>query len=231
MSYISWVMNMQMKRVSLCLCQCVTLCLCQCVTLCLCVRTGSQHGRRADVPHLLGDEHSDETQARLLQQRGGELLLIAVALIPTASTTTTTTTTTCTDATCVVIIIVTTTNTITMTGTPTSSITTTTTSLHCRLHVSTFPEVLVRMHRQVPLPPFPEVFVCFVGSLTSQQDAGVSQGQICSDNCTCCHTETEVADQPFYLTRSQYTDTGSTSPSADPITPDAWPDGHRSANF
>ena len=47
-------------------------------------------------------------------------------------------------------------------------------------------------------------------------------GTICSDNFTCCHTEIEVADQTFYLTHSQYTDTGPTSPSADPITPGAW---------
>ena len=45
-----------------------------------------------------------------------------------------------------------------------------------------------------------------------QQHASVSQGRICSDNCTCCHTETEVAIQTFYLTQSQYTDTGLTSP-------------------
>ena len=32
------------------------------------------------------------------------------------------------------------------------------------------------------------------------------------------HTEIEVADQTFHLTPSQYTDTGPTSPSADPIT-------------
>ena len=35
----------------------------------------------------------------------------------------------------------------------------------------------------------------FLGCLTSQQQASVSLGRICSDNCTCCHTETEVADQ------------------------------------
>ena len=58
-----------------------------------------------------------------------------------------------------------------------------------------------------------------VGCLTSQLQASVSQGRICSDNFTCCHTEIEVADQTFYLTQSQYTDTGPTSPSADPITP------------
>ena len=71
----------------------------------------------------------------------------------------------------------------------------------------------------------------FVGCLPSQQQASVSQGRICSDNFTCCHTEIEVADQTFYLTQSQYTDTGPTSPSADPITPDAWQGSHWSANF
>ena len=41
-------------------------------------------------------------------------------------------------------------------------------------------------------------FVCLlVGCLTSQQQASVSQGRICSDNLTCCHTEIEVADQTF----------------------------------
>ena len=67
--------------------------------------------------------------------------------------------------------------------------------------------------------------------LTSQQQASVSQGRICSDNCTCCHTEIEVADPTFYLTQSQYTDTGPTSPTADPITPGAWQGSHWSANF
>ena len=73
--------------------------------------------------------------------------------------------------------------------------------------------------------------VLLVGCLTSQQHASVSQGRICSDNFTCCHTEIEVADQTFYLTQSQYTDTGPTSPSADPITPGAWQGSHWSANF
>ena len=70
-----------------------------------------------------------------------------------------------------------------------------------------------------------------VGCLTSQQHASVSQRRICSDNFTCCPTETEVADQTFHLTQSQYTDTGPTSPSADPITPGAWQGSHWSANF
>ena len=74
--------------------------------------------------------------------------------------------------------------------------------------------------------------VClFVGCLTSQQQASVSQGRICSDNFTCCHTEIEVADPTFYLTQSQYIDTGPTSPSVDPITPGAWQGSHWSANF
>ena len=65
--------------------------------------------------------------------------------------------------------------------------------------------------------------VCLlVGCLSSQQQASVSQGRICTDNFTCCHTEIEAADQTFHLTQSQYTDTGPTSPSADPITPGAW---------
>ena len=69
-----------------------------------------------------------------------------------------------------------------------------------------------------------------VGCLTSQQQASVSQGRICTDNFTCCHTEIEAADQTFHLTQSQYTDTGPTSPSADPITPGAWQGSHWSAN-
>ena len=74
--------------------------------------------------------------------------------------------------------------------------------------------------------------VCLlVGCLTSQQQASVSQGRICSDNFTSCHTEIEVADPTFYFTQSQYTDTGPTSPSADPITPGAWQGSHWSANF
>ena len=37
------------------------------------------------------------------------------------------------------------------------------------------------------------LFVCWlVGCLTSLQQASVSQGRICSDNFTCCHTEIEV---------------------------------------
>ena len=71
----------------------------------------------------------------------------------------------------------------------------------------------------------------FVGCLTSQQHASVSQGRSDFDNFTCYHTEMEVADQTFHLTQSHYTDTGPTSPSAEPITPGAWQGSHLSANF
>ena len=73
--------------------------------------------------------------------------------------------------------------------------------------------------------------VLFVGCLTSQQHASVSQGRTCSDKFTCCHTEIEVADPTYHLTQSQFTDTGPTSPSADPIMPGAWQGSHWSANF
>ena len=81
-------------------------------------------------------------------------------------------------------------------------------------------------HRQDRL-----VLFLFVGCLSSQQHASVSQGRICTDKFTCCHTEIEAADQTFHLTQSQYTDTGPTSPSADPITPGVWQGSHWSANF
>ena len=67
--------------------------------------------------------------------------------------------------------------------------------------------------------------------LLSEQLASVSQGRICSDNCTCCHTEIEAADQTFHLTQLQHTDTGPTSPSTDPITPSVWQGSVWSANF
>ena len=71
----------------------------------------------------------------------------------------------------------------------------------------------------------------FVGCLTSQQQASVSQRRICSDNFTCCHTETKVAHPTFHLTQSQYTDTGPTSPSTDPLSPGDWQGIHWSASF
>ena len=99
------------------------------------------------------------------------------------------------------------------------------------------PTILLLLSCMVNLPPDVRHYllgsspVCLFACLTSQQHASVSQGRICSDNFTCCHAEIEVANQTFHLTQSQYTDTGSTSPSADPITPGAWQGSHWSANF
>ena len=76
-----------------------------------------------------------------------------------------------------------------------------------------------------------EWLLLFVGCLMSQQHTSVSTGWICSDKFMCCHTQIEVADQIFYLTQSQYTDTRLTSPSADPVSPGAWHGSHWSANF
>ena len=72
---------------------------------------------------------------------------------------------------------------------------------------------------------------CLLLCLTSQQQASVSQGRICSDNFMCCHTEIKVADPTFHLTQSQCTDTRPTSPSTDPITTSAWQGSHWSASF
>ena len=69
-----------------------------------------------------------------------------------------------------------------------------------------------------------------VRCLMSKQNASVSQGRICSDNFTCWHIGIEVADQTVYLTQSQYTDTGRTSPSADTITPGTRQGNHYGAN-
>ena len=57
-------------------------------------------------------------------------------------------------------------------------------------------------HRRQSTDYNPAKVCLFVGCLTSQQHASVSQGWMCSDNLTCCHTEIEVADQTFYLTHS-----------------------------
>ena len=80
---------------------------------------------------------------------------------------------------------------------------------------------LVRLDRgkRDSIPGSPALEEGFVGCLTSQQHSSASQGRICSDNFTRCHTETEVADQTFHLTQPQYTDTGPASPSPDPTTP------------
>ena len=73
--------------------------------------------------------------------------------------------------------------------------------------------------------------VCWLVAYRPSKHASVSQGRICSNNLTCCHTKTAVADQTFHLTQSQYTETRPASPSTDPVTPGAWQGSHRSADF
>ena len=46
-----------------------------------------------------------------------------------------------------------------------------------------------------------------------------------------CFQRQKLQMQIFFLTQSQYTDTGPTSPSADPITPGIWQGNHWSTNF
>ena len=65
------------------------------------------------------------------------------------------------------------------------------------------------------------MLLLFVGCLTSQLHASLSQGLICLHNSACCHTEIEDADSTCYLAQSQYTDSGPTSPTADPTIPEA----------
>ena len=65
----------------------------------------------------------------------------------------------------------------------------------------------------------------------SHQHVSVSQGWICSDNSMRCHTETEVADQTGYLTKSQYTDPWPTSFGTDPIMPGARQGSHLNTNY
>ena len=91
-----------------------------------------------------------------------------------------------------------------------------------------WPPISEKQTNLLPPPP-PTLLSPF--PLTTHIPTSVSQGRICTDNFTCCHTEIEAADQTFYLTQSQYTDTGPTSPSADPITPGAWQGSHWSSNF
>ena len=53
--------------------------------------------------------------------------------------------------------------------------------------------------------------VCWLVAHHTSNMQSVSQRWICSDNCTCYHTEMAVADQTCYLTKSQCTDTRPTT--------------------
>ena len=73
-------------------------------------------------------------------------------------------------------------------------------------------------------------WLVMLDDITFQQLAGVSRRQICSDSCMCCHFEIKVADQIFNLIQSEYTATGPTSPSTDPILPGVWQGSQRSGS-
>ena len=97
---------------------------------------------------------------------------------------------------------------------------------------------VVGLHDTSPSTPYSEHsrleglrFFCWLNAcLASQPCAGIPRGWSCSDNFTCCHTETEVPGQTFYLTQSLYTGARPASPNPDPISPGAWKGNHRSTN-
>ena len=75
------------------------------------------------------------------------------------------------------------------------------------------------MHQLVQNDNSQAMLLLLVSCLMSKQHASVSQGQICSENCTCCHTKRDNADQIRYRVQSQYTDSsGQTIPSTDSVT-------------
>ena len=55
-------------------------------------------------------------------------------------------------------------------------------------------------------------------------------GRNCPDSCTCCHTDTEAADQTD-LTLSGHTDARPPNDSNDPIIVVAWQGNHQSTDF
>ena len=69
-----------------------------------------------------------------------------------------------------------------------------------------------------------------VACLTSPNHSGCISGMDLL-NFTSCHTERKVANQTFYLTPTQYTDTRLTCPNTNPITPGVWQSSHWSTSF
>ena len=59
--------------------------------------------------------------------------------------------------------------------------------------------------------------VCFLVASCPSNRQYQSVGQIYSHNRTCCHTETDTADQTCSPILSQYTDTKQSSPSPEPM--------------
>ena len=69
----------------------------------------------------------------------------------------------------------------------------------------------------------------FVGCLLNVPET--CKGRIFSNNCTCCHTETKVAVQAFYVTQTRFTDTKPTSPALTLFTLRAWQGSPWSTKF
>ena len=85
---------------------------------------------------------------------------------------------------------------------------------------------VISCHVMSCLPSRAQDLLLLVGCLTSQQHARVSRERICSDNCTCCPTEIEVADRTCYLTQSQYTRHGNNQFLLWPYNIGAWQFSH-----
>ena len=101
--------------------------------------------------------------------------------------------------------------------------------LRRRRKSTAFPSPPKRGITQKPNPDWSSLFVCWL--LYVPATCECISGTNLLRQLHVLHTETEVADQTVHLTQSQYTDTGPTSPSTDPITPGAWQGSHWSANF
>ena len=63
--------------------------------------------------------------------------------------------------------------------------------------------IMVMMMMVMMIMMMMDCFCLFVGCLTFQQHASVSQGRICTDNFMCCHTEIEVTVYRYWLNQSQ----------------------------
>ena len=70
-----------------------------------------------------------------------------------------------------------------------------------------------------------------LGCLPSKEHDSASQGRIREENCMCCYTEKENADQSCDARHSQQADTGSTSPSVNPVRAVAWQGSHQSTMY
>ena len=69
--------------------------------------------------------------------------------------------------------------------------------------VSFFNGNLSKKRTDAYIGTLPYYYILDIGCLLSQQHARISQGQICSHNCLCCLSGTDVADQTCHTAQSQ----------------------------